>query len=131
MIAEGVVFLRITSPFWAFFGGTMVIQGAFRGAGQTKVAMALSFLSRWVFRVPIAIVLAFGAVTVPGTAIVLDVGPSIGVAGVWIAYASGAFASFVVAVFWFRLDRWTEGIVDSGEEPDDVVPPETAETPDD
>ncbi len=131
VIAEGVVFLRITSPFWAFFGGTMVIQGAFRGAGQTKVAMALSFLSRWVFRVPIAIVLAFGAVTVPGTAIVLDVGPSIGVAGVWIAYASGAFASFVVAVFWFRLDRWTEGIVDSGEEPDDVVPPETAETPDD
>ncbi len=131
VIAEGVVFLRITAPFWAFFGGTMVIQGAFRGAGQTKVAMALSFLSRWVFRVPIAVVLAFSAVTVPGTAIVLDVGPTIGVAGVWIAYAAGAFASFVVAVFWFRLDRWTEGIVDSGEGPDDVVPPETAETPDD
>ena len=131
VIAEGVVFLRITAPFWAFFGGTMVIQGAFRGAGQTKVAMALSFLSRWVFRVPVAVVLAFSAVTVPGTAIVLDVGPSVGVAGIWIAYAAGAFASFVVAVFWFRLDRWTEGIVDSGDEPDETVPPESIDTDDD
>ncbi len=113
VIAEGVVFLRVTAPFWAFFGGTMVIQGAFRGAGQTKVAMALSFLSRWVFRVPIALVLAFSTLAIPGTEIVLDVGPSIGVVGVWVAYAVGAFVSFFVAAFWFRLDRWTEGVVDS------------------
>ncbi len=119
VIAEGVLFLRVTAPFWAFFGGTMVVQGAFRGAGQTKVAMALSFLSRWVFRVPIALVLAFGAVTIPGTTIVLDVGPTVGVLGVWIAYAAGALASFVVAVFWFRLDRWTEGIVESTDATDE------------
>ena len=111
--AEGVVFLRIIAPFWALFGGTMVIQGAFRGAGQTKVAMALSFLSRWVFRVPIALVLAFSVVTVPGTAIALDLGPNVGVAGVWIGYAVSSFISFLVAVFWFRLGRWREGIVDS------------------
>jgi putative MATE family efflux protein len=114
VVAEGVVFLRITAPFWAFFGGTMVIQGAFRGAGQTKVAMALSFLSRWVFRVPTALVLAFGALTVPGTAIVLDVGPSVGVRGVWIAYAVGSFASFLVALLWFRLGRWTGGVLEPG-----------------
>ncbi len=123
VIEEGVLFLRITAPFWAFFGGTMVIQGAFRGAGQTKVAMALSFLSRWVFRVPIAIVLAFSTVTIPGTVLVIDVGPSIGVAGIWIAYAVGALASFLVAVFWFRLGRWTDGIVDSAsaDDPSDDV----------
>jgi putative MATE family efflux protein len=113
VIDEGIVFLRITAPFWAFFGGTMVIQGAFRGAGQTEVAMALSFLSRWVFRVPIALVLAFSALSVPGTAIVLDVGQSVGVAGVWIAYAVSSFVSFLVAVVWFRRGRWTEGVVDS------------------
>ena len=112
VIAEGVYFLWIIAPFWAFFGGTMVVQGAFRGAGQTKVAMALSFLSRWIFRVPVAIVLAFTTVTVPGTAIVLDVGPSIGVWGIWTAFSVGALASFVVAVLWFRLGRWTEGVIE-------------------
>jgi putative MATE family efflux protein len=127
VIAEGVVFLRVTAPFWAFFGGTMVIQGAFRGAGRTEVAMALSFLSRWVFRVPIALVLAFGAVTVPGTALVLDVGPNVGVVGVWVAYAAGSFVSFLVAVGWFRRGGWTEGVLESaGEDGDDPkpVPPE-------
>jgi len=34
-IAEGVVFLRIVALSWAFFGGLMVIQGGFRGAGNT------------------------------------------------------------------------------------------------
>ena len=122
VIAEGTAFLQITAPFWAFFGGTMVVQGAFRVAGQTKVAMALSFLSRWVFRVPIALVLAFSALPIPGTAFVLDVGPSVGVAGVWIAYAVGSFLSFLVAVAWFRRGRWTEGVVDSDSEKEKTEP---------
>ena len=113
VIAEGVVFLWIIAPFWAFFGGTMVIQGAFRGAGQTKVAMALSFLSRWVFRVPVAIAVAFSwSLTIPQIDVTVR-GVGIGVEGIWIAYAVGAFVSFVVAVFWFRLGRWTEGIIDA------------------
>jgi Na+-driven multidrug efflux pump len=94
----------------------MVIQGAFRGAGQTKVAMVLSLLSRWVFRVPVAIALAFTTVTVPGTALVLDVGPSIGVVGIWISYAVGGAVTFLVAVLWFRLGRWTEGVIEGGGE---------------
>jgi putative MATE family efflux protein len=111
VIAEGVVFLWYIAPFWAFFGGTMVVQGAFRGAGQTKVAMALSFLSRWVFRVPVAVLLAFTTVTVPFVGAV-DVGPSIGVEGIWAAFSVGAFTSFLVAGFWFRLGRWTEGVIE-------------------
>ena len=113
VIAEGVVFLWIIAPFWAFFGGTMVLQGAFRGAGQTKVAMVLSLLSRWVFRVPVAIVLAFSwAVTVPGTDVTVR-GLGIGVEGIWIAFSVGAFASFLIAAFWFQLGRWTEGVIDT------------------
>ena len=114
VIAEGIVFLRIIAPFWAFFGGVMVIQGGFRGAGVTKVAMVLSFLSRWIFRVPVALLLAFGwAYTLPGglTISALDWG----VRGLWWAYAVGAFASFVVAVLWFRLGTWKGGIVDHEE----------------
>ncbi|WP_101295759.1 MATE family efflux transporter [Halegenticoccus soli] len=111
VVDEGVVFLRIIAPFWAFFGGTMVIQGAFRGAGRTKVAMALSFLSRWVFRVPTALALAFAwSVTLPGgaTASALDWG----VNGLWWAFSVGATASFVVAVLWFKRGRWREGVID-------------------
>jgi putative MATE family efflux protein len=116
VIDEGTVFLRIIAPFWAFFGGTMVIQGALRGAGQTKVAMGLSFLSRWVFRVPVALAVAFSAtVAVPFTDLVFeDVGFGIGVEGIWIAFSVGASTSFIVAAAWFRLGRWTEGVIDDG-----------------
>ena len=113
-ISEGVVFLYVIAPFWAFFGGTMVIQGAFRGAGQTKVAMALSFLARWVFRIPVAIALAFSlTVAVPLTDLVFeDVGFGIGVVGIWAAFSVGATLTFLIGVFWFQLGRWTEGIIE-------------------
>jgi len=124
VLAEGRQFLYIVGPFWAFFGGTMVIQGAFRGAGQTKVAMALSFLARWVFRIPVAIVVAFGAVTIPGTGLVVP-GLDVGVSGIWLAFSFGAFLTFLVSVFWFRLGRWTEGVIDQEETPAVDQPPES------
>jgi putative MATE family efflux protein len=112
VIDEGITFLYVIAPFWAFFGGTMVIQGGFRGAGQTKVAMALSFLSRWVFRIPVAILLAFSATAIPGTNLAV-VGAGIGVEGIWAAFSVGAFISFVVAVAWFKRGGWREGVVDA------------------
>jgi len=113
VIAEGRVFLWVIAPFWAFFGGTMVVQGAFRGAGQTKVAMALSVLSRWVFRIPVAVLAAFSlSVGVPFTDVAVEgVGLGVGVIGIWAAFSVGAFVSFLLAVFWFRLGRWTEGVI--------------------
>ena len=128
VIAEGVVFLYVIAPFWAFFGGTMVIQGAFRGAGQTTVAMALSLLSRWVFRVPIAVVLAFSTLSLPGTDYALE-GIGLGVAGIWAAFSVGAFLSFLVAAFWFRLGRWTEGVVESDRPSVGGPPPEADADP--
>ncbi|WP_049988735.1 MATE family efflux transporter [Natrinema salifodinae] len=116
VIAEGVAFLRITALFWAPFAGVMVIQGAFRGAGNTREAMVLSILSRWVFRIPLALVLAFGwAVTVPiprtGAALTIA-GLDWGVVGIWWAFAVGMGAAFAVAVAWFRLGTWTEGVIE-------------------
>ena len=114
-IAEGVRFLYIVAPVWALFGGTLVIQGAFRGAGQTKVSLALSLLARWLFRVPVAVVVAFStALSLPGIGSV-ELGLGIGVAGIWISFAVGATLTFLVAVFWFSLGRWTEGVIDSGD----------------
>ena len=117
VIEEGITFLRITAPFWAFFGGVMTIQGAFRGAGNTKVAMVLSFLSRWIFRVPVALVLAFaGTVTIPVLGLSIT-GFGWGVEGLWWAFAAGALASFIVAIAWFRLGTWEEGIVEDEHKP--------------
>lgn len=113
VVAEGKNFLWIIAPAWALFGGTMVLQGAFRGAGQTGVAMALSLLSRWVFRLPVAIAVAFGAaVTIPGTNRTLR-GLGVGVEGIWIAFSVGATLSFLIAVAWFRLGHWTESVVET------------------
>jgi Na+-driven multidrug efflux pump len=79
--------------------------------------MALSLLSRWVFRVPIAIVAAFSLTfAVPGTGITVRT-LGIGVEGVWASFSVGATLAFLAAVFWFRLGRWTEGVVDAEEPP--------------
>ena len=114
VIAEGRTFLYVVAPFWALFGGTMVIQGGFRGAGQTKVAMGLSFMARWLFRIPVAIVLAFSTIAIPGTALAFE-GFEIGVIGVWLAFSIGATLTFIVAVLWFRRGNWTEGVIDESD----------------
>ncbi|WP_115862446.1 MATE family efflux transporter [Halorussus litoreus] len=113
VVAEGVTFLRIIGPFLAFFGGLMVIQGGFRGAGDTRVAMVLSILSRWLLRIPLALLLAFqGTVTLAGVSIT---GYAWGVEGLWWAWSAAALGSFVLGVLWFNLGTWCEGVVE--EEP--------------
>ncbi|WP_264182479.1 MATE family efflux transporter [Natrinema amylolyticum] len=115
VVTEGIDFLRITAPFWALFAGVMVIQGAFRGAGNTREAMVLSILSRWVFRIPLVVVLAFSwSVTIPGIGVTVAA-LEWGVAGIWWAFAVGMIAAFVVAVAWFRLGTWTEGVIDGSD----------------
>jgi putative MATE family efflux protein len=127
VIAEGRIFLWIVAPFWAFFGATMVLQGAFRGAGQTKVAMTLSVLSRWVFRVPIAILLAFSVtVAIPFTDVVVpEFGFGIGVVGVWAAFSIGSTLACLVAALWFRRGGWQDAVIDT-----DPGGPEVGEPPD-
>ncbi|WP_306060246.1 MATE family efflux transporter [Natronococcus wangiae] len=130
VIAEGVVFLRIMAPFWALFAGVMVIQGAFRGAGNTKEAMILSFLSRWIFRVPVALVFAFSwTLTLPGLGLTVAA-LGWGVEGIWWAFAIGMVASFAIAVGWFRLGTWREGVIeesDDGRPRDDATDAATAD----
>ncbi|MFC3957215.1 MATE family efflux transporter [Halovivax cerinus] len=129
IVREGVVFLRVISPFWALFSAVMVIQGAFRGAGNTRAAMVLSLLSRWILRIPVALVLAFTSITIPYLAITIPLVPSIdlGVNGIWIAYSFGMAATFVVALAWFRFGDWTESVIEEesaegGRERGDDVP---------
>lgn len=45
--------------------------------------------------------------------------PRLGRRGAWWAYSFGTVASFVVAVGWFRLGTWREGIVGDGDAADE------------
>jgi len=122
VIGEGVVFLRIVALSWPFFGGLMVIQGAFRGAGDTRIAMVLSLSSRWLLRIPTAAVLAFAwTVTLPVVGPVPALGW--GVEGLWWSYAFSAVASFLVGVAWFARGTWREAVVDGPADPADPAEP--------
>lgn len=117
VIAEGRRFLYVIGPLWAVFGATMVIQGAFRGAGKTKAAMALSLLSRWGFRVPTTLALAFSVTLTLPVVGTRTVGFGIGVVGVWIGFSVGALLSFLVAVAWFRRGTWAEAVIEGEADP--------------
>ena len=105
VIAEGTTMFTIVAPFWAFFGGLMVVQGSFRGAGQTRVAFLLSMLSRWVVRIPLAVALAF----------VIGVGSI----GLYWAMAVSAFVSFLVGAGWFLVRGWSEAVIETEADGDD------------
>lgn len=129
VVAEGVSFLRITALSWPFFAGLMVVQGAFRGSGDTRIAMVLSILSRWLLRIPAAAVLAYGwMVLVPG------VGPlaalDLGAPGLWWSYAFSAVASFAVGAAWFLQGGWREGTVTNTDAPAAAGPEEDDRDPD-
>jgi len=105
VVAAGVHLLHVIAPFWAFLGGLMVIQGAFRGAGATKVALVLSILSRWIFRLPVAFVLAYAL--------------SWGTDGLWWSISVSSVASLAVGVAWFRFGGWEAGVLDRPDERED------------
>lgn len=102
VIDEGVTLLRIIAFSWAFFGGLMVLQGGFRGAGYTLQAMMLSLLSRWIFRIPVMWALAYP----------LAWGPE----GLWWGYTITTIVSFVVGAVWFQQGSWRSGVVESAHE---------------
>jgi len=108
VVDAGVTLLRIIAPFWAILGGLMVIQGGFRGAGQTRVAFVLSLLSRWIFRIPLAFLLAYAVALDPVAFTPVDVN------GLWWGMSASAVASFVVGVVWFHRGDWRTSVIDDG-----------------
>jgi len=97
-IGYGIEYLRIRSVEFAFIGVTQVMLGAFRGAGNTKVAMIISVITLWVGRVGTVFLLVFG----------LGWGPS----GIWIGMAVGNILGTVVSIPWFLRGTWRERYID-------------------
>ncbi|SEW02165.1 MATE family efflux transporter [Natrinema salifodinae] len=108
-IEYGVTYLRFAAVGFAFMGVLQVIQGAFRGAGNTKTALAFAVLGLWIVRVPVTYGLLF----------VADWGPT----GIWTGVVIGDVAGALAALAWFTRGTWKKSIVDeadAGTESDDA-----------
>lgn len=99
VVAAGADYVRIFGATLVFFAVFRVVVGAFRGAGSTRTAMALSLLALWVFRVPppYLIYVTFDR----------------GVEGLWYGMALGNVAGTLVTVAWYLRGTWTDAIVDA------------------
>lgn len=104
----GSDYLRIRSVEFVFIGVMQVLLGAYRGAGDTRTAMAFSLLTMWVVRVP----------AVVGLAVVADWGAT----GVWVGMTLGHVVGAPAAALWFRRGTWREAVIDRPRPPVDTAP---------
>jgi putative MATE family efflux protein len=108
-IEFGIDYLRIRAVEFAFIGVLQVVLGAYRGAGNTRTALAFSLLSLWVGRVATVYLLTF----VLGW----------GVTGIWVGMAAGNIFGAIAAGAWFTRGTWKRSVID-----DDATETPEAET---
>lgn len=91
-------YLRTVAIMFVFTGVLQVALGTFRGAGNTRTALAFSLVTLWVGRVPATYYLVF----VQGW----------GSTGIWVAVAVGDVVGCLAAVAWLTRGTWKRSIVD-------------------
>ena len=97
VVATGVRFMRLHVFSYGFWGAMEVLQGAFRGAGDTFPPAALTFLSRWAVHIPFSI----------WTSYYLGWGAD----GTWIMMMISYTLFSVVTAVWFKMGRWKRGLL--------------------
>jgi Na+-driven multidrug efflux pump len=98
VIAVGERFMHIMAPSFGFFGVQMVMSGALAGAGNTMAAMALSLISVWILRFPVAWV--------------LSVPMGVGFEGVFWSFPVSNVIAALIAFAWFLRGTWIRRVVD-------------------
>jgi Na+-driven multidrug efflux pump len=95
VVAIGVKYLRIVSPFYLVFSLMFIFNGVLRGAGDTVFPMFITIMALWIIRLPISYLLSLR----------LD---AIGIWwGIPIAWGFGLIASF----FYYKTGRWKKKAV--------------------
>ena len=92
VIALGSDFLRIVAPTYAIMAVFHMMNGAFHGAGSTKLSMGLGLTTLWGFRA--------------GLAAVLIVGFDMGATGAWYGIAASNVVSTLAGAVFFYRGRW-------------------------
>ncbi len=85
-------FVCVVAPAFGVIGAQQVLAGAFRGAGQTLQAMALSLLMQWALQIPLSYALARHT--------------SLGLAGIWWGFPLANALALLVSIVWFRRSVW-------------------------
>jgi len=107
-IGHGVEYLRISTIGFAFIAVSEVLLGAFRGAGNTRIAMAISMFKLWI-------------VSVCGTYL-LTFTFEFGSTGLWVGSTLEHVGGAALALAWFARGSWRKAVIDgdpTGDEPDD------------
>ncbi|WP_240147612.1 MULTISPECIES: MATE family efflux transporter [Halorussus] len=100
-VRHGATYLRIRSVEFTFMAVLQVMLGAYRGAGNTKTAMAFSAVALWIGRVPTVYYLSFVA--------------GMGATGIWVGMAMGNVLGAIAAALWFTRGTWKATVIDEGE----------------
>jgi Na+-driven multidrug efflux pump len=100
-IELGAAYIRIRAFEFGFIGVLQTVLGAYRGAGNTKTALAFSLFALWFGRIPIVYYLSF----VQG----------FGETGIWIGMAVGQILGAIAAAAWFTRGTWKRAVIDQSD----------------
>ncbi len=108
-------YIRVRAFEFAFIGVLQVVLGAYRGAGNTKTALAFSLVALWIGRVATVGVLAFDPIPLIGTVPFTDfTGYGLGPDGFWTGMALGNIVGGIAAALWFTRGTWKEAYIEKG-----------------
>ncbi len=91
-IKASAEFIRIMALSFGFIGTQMALNGTFRGSGNTIISMAMSVLSLFVLRLPIAYILSKYT--------------SLSAIGVWWSFPISNILIAIIAIICFNIGRW-------------------------
>ncbi|WP_114577028.1 MATE family efflux transporter [Saliphagus sp. LR7] len=102
IVSHGATFLRIVAPTWAVMAVYHMMNGAFYGAGSTRLAMTVGVTTLWGARAAIALLLV----------VVL----ALGAPGAWYAIALSNVTAAVAGTYVFVRGYWLGDVLgpDSG-----------------
>jgi putative MATE family efflux protein len=88
----------------------MVLSGGLRGAGATRPPMVVNFAGLLAIRLPVAVLLSWPAVSLPGGIATLH-GLGLGARGAWLAMAADLTARGLAMLVIFRSRAWSRTAV--------------------
>jgi len=94
-IKESAVFIKSLSVSFGFLGILIVLMGAFRGAGKTKISMLLALFSVWLLRFPLAYYLGYQT--------------DMKQFGIWISYPITNILTAIAGLILLIRHHWFDG----------------------
>ncbi|MDK2947634.1 MAG: hypothetical protein PWQ63_794 [Methanolobus sp.] len=93
-ISSSALFIKIMALSFGFMGIQQVLTGAFRGAGDTLIAMILAIVSLWVLQFPLAYILSQDTVLAEQ--------------GIWWAFPVTNIIGAFISIAYFMKGNWKD-----------------------